>query len=295
MQQPSLPRPLFDNIITHHHTSNKAACYFNLAETGIIKVSGQDASKLLQNQCTINVQSLGEQKAQISAICNLKGRVLSLFYLLKKHDDFYLLLPMSLLDPTIQLLKKYAVFFKLTISDVSTQYALYGAFHDANKSSTDYYSINQDLGLLLLTTHRQGHYLPEAEWNKLLLYYKYPRLYAGGIDKWLPYELGLLALGAIDFEKGCYIGQEIIARMHYRSKRSFVILAAIIQSDTSPLYEELIDHDKQLVGTVIDTLSLDHDRFLALLSIKDGVYQEPLFLLKNDRYHIELLTSALEH
>ena len=116
------PTNLTLSLLFQHDEQKKADHHFKLAEYGIIEVSGRDASKLLQGQCTINVFTLNNKQAALSAICNIKGRVISLFYLIKKEEDFFwLVLPSHLVNPTIDVLKKYAVFFKVSISDISSQ------------------------------------------------------------------------------------------------------------------------------------------------------------------------------
>lgn len=293
----SLPTILFGEIIKRCQP-NCHTIYFQTPNLTMINVTGTDASKFLQGQCTCDVQNIVENTAQISAICNIKGRIESLFYLIKKQEDFYLILPTHLLLHTITWLKKFAVFSKVTITDVTTTHQIRGIFcpqtSDSSQQSSNFYFINQDLAFAVDPQNDTENALSEAEWKKLLLYYQYPELHVEGIGKWLPFELGLLKLGAINFEKGCYLGQEIIARMHYRSNRHFEIKVAHVKAPLTPLYSDVIDAADKLVGSIIDMVQVDDMHYIVLLSIKDGIYQEPLFFSKGERYDIELVAPFLE-
>jgi folate-binding protein YgfZ len=201
----------------------------------------------------------------------------------------------------MQLLKKYAVFSKVSITDATEHYHLKGIFYtspDAKATDHNYYYINKHLAYAMTPKNTDAAEKQDEQaakdWNALMLFYHQPHLQKEGIGKWLPYELGLLALDAIDFEKGCYLGQEIIARMHYRSKRHFEIHLATLSCKETPLYEEVMDANNHLVGAIISAVPLHSSRYLVLLSIKDGIYQEPLFLSKGERYDIELITNLVE-
>lgn len=297
----SLPLKLFAEIINCCEADCHTIC-FDVPHLGIIEVAGPDATTFLQGQCTNNVHTLAANKAQISAICNTQGRVMSLFHLVKKNDCLYLILPTDLLQTTVNLLKKYAVFSKVSINDATGKYQLHGIFYkndDNNpKDSQDHYYINHALSYVLtpanMSHHEPNNLLPAHEWDKLMLYYQHPNLRSDGVGKWLPSELGLLDLEAIDFEKGCYLGQEIIARMYYRSKRRFEIHIATVSISDTPLYGDVIDANNQTVGTIIDATPLSASEYIVLLSIKDGIYTEPLFLLKTERYDIELIAKQVE-
>lgn len=276
---------------------NSHVIYADLSHLGVITLTGPDASKFLQGQCTIDVQKIADNQAKIAAICNREGRAVILFHLIKQQDSFHLLLPKDILHESLLWLKKYAAFSKVTIQDQTEHYDLQGLFCiNGITLKSNQYQINHTLAYQLTekTTQRNetNHPLSYAAWQALMLLYKHPSLHKEGIGKWLPYELGLLDLDAIDFDKGCYIGQEIIARMHYRSKRRFEIIVAHITCPDSPLYGEIIDHHEKQVGHVIDATRLTHTQHIVLLSIKDGIYAEPLFLLTQDRYHIELIAHG---
>lgn len=155
-------------------------------ELGLLKISGADASKFLQGQVTSDVTALANGQFTLSAHCNPQGRVISLFYLIHLNENYYLLMPRDMIALTQTALKKYAVFFKSTLEDATDE----------------------------LET-----ILPQLNNPTLFdIHAGVPRIHPNTSGAFLPHDINLDQLGAISFEKGCYTGQEIIARMQYRGK-----------------------------------------------------------------------------
>ncbi len=168
-------------------------------EKTIIKISGIDAKKFLQGQITIDVTQLAEDMPKLAAHCNPQGRIISLFYIVLHQNDYYLFLPPDLAPIALQTLKKYAVFFKTTLEYTET------IFPD----------INIPTQLTAITTG-------------------IPTIYSNTSAVFLPHELNLPELNAVSFDKGCYTGQEIIARMQYRGKLKKHLYRASLATDLTP-------------------------------------------------------------
>lgn len=140
-----------------------------------VKISGPDAEKFLQGQVTCNVTTLTEDKPQICALCNRKGRVIASFNLIKNNNSFYMILSEAMIEIVLDVLSKYAKFSKATIEQSDVNYP-------------------NDYLISDITPENSGKFTPHK-----LNYHLIP--------------------GLIDFNKGCYTGQEIIARVHYLSKK----------------------------------------------------------------------------
>lgn len=204
----------------------------------LLKVSGADALKLLQGQLTCDVETVTPEKSRMGALCNPQGRVISLFRVFKHEDAFYLFMQRSMVSITLAALKKYAVFYKTELTDVS----------DLLKSmqpqiiNERYADIHQGL----------------------------PAIYPETSGKFLPHDLNLHEHGAISFDKGCYTGQEIIARMHYKAKLKNHLYIATVDS-TLPLlpggefYISDCDNNKRSIGMIADAEMLPSERYLVLL------------------------------
>jgi len=205
-----------------------------MKEHGLLKVSGADAVKLLQGQLTCNITAITPEQGSLGAHCNPQGRIISLFYLFLYQDAYYLLMPHSLLPIAMQALKKYAMFYKhIELIDVS----------DAAGNDE------------LIHTHAKSYFSSEI-----------PRIYAETSGLFLPHDIHLHQLGAISFDKGCYTGQEIIARMHYRGKLKNHLYLANISSTQAPVPgQDIYCENQRIAGTVVDVRATEHKPYLALI------------------------------
>lgn len=162
----------------------------------LIKVSGENSTKFLQGQLTCDITKVGAQNfvpLQLGAHCNIKGRVESLFEIFKQDDDYYLLMPSSIIDHAYNLLKKYAAFSKVTLTIIN-------------------------LSEVTLPVE-----LPETfnDWRLQQITKGLPTLFPETIGKFLPHDINLPTLNAVSFNKGCYLGQEIVARMQHLGKPKY--------------------------------------------------------------------------
>ena len=188
---------------------------------GLIKISGPDAKKLLQGQLTCNVDDVTPTTTCLGAHCNPQGRVISLFRLFQYEDAYYLYMPTTLVPIALAALKKYAMFYKVELSDASSE---------------------------LETIQTAIQLEPYADIQKGI-----PAIYPETSGKFLPHDINLPNLHAINFDKGCYTGQEIIARIHYRGTPKNHLYLAEITSSTAPTPgEDIYSDDQHIAGTVVD-------------------------------------------
>ncbi len=208
--------------------------YFDLSSYGVISLEGDDTKRFLQGQITADIEQISTAQAGLSALCTPQGRMRSLFLLVSLSDNrFFCLLPQELLQPTLETLSKFAVFYKTTLKDVSAEWVVLGK--DAEKSQPLSVSIASAAVVIDWYGNRQIHLEPittafealKNNQNKVLNYQEWlvkdiisgvPRLYSSTIDTFLPHNLNLPELFAVSFNKGCYTGQEVVARMHYKGK-----------------------------------------------------------------------------
>jgi folate-binding protein YgfZ len=189
----------------------------------ILRVRGPDAASFLQGQLTADITQLTPHTAALSAHCNREGRMVSLFHIFLHAENYYLRMPDSLLPIALAALKKYAVFSKVSLEIIA-----------AND-------------------------LPIPD----LPYSHFPALYPATSGKFLPHEFQLQDTHAISFDKGCYTGQEIIARMHYRGKpkRSLYQVNMTVADQLAPGTSLYYQAEGQclLGGTVLDVI--DQQRY----------------------------------
>jgi len=222
------------------------AFFCTLSHEGLLAVRGPDAGKFLQGQLTCNLNYLNETRSSLGARCTPKGRMLSSFRIVSVADGYLLAMASELVQSQLADLQKYAVFSKSRLGDESEAWVRFGL------NGGD--SILADLGLELPAEadsvartdtllalrladgraelwapateaerlrERLATRLPEAPLNTWLL--AQVRAGVGQVvgttrEQFIPQMLNLQALDAVSFKKGCYTGQEIVARMQYLGK-----------------------------------------------------------------------------
>lgn len=163
----------------------------------IITVTGPDSFKFLQSQITADIAEIDKTPKipRLSAYCNRQGRVISVFYVIKESNDHYVLLTIGNTGEKLNSkIKKYAVFSKIEIKCI-TDIKDYAAQLDELKNN---YELDLDSNFYF--TH------------------KIPILTELLSEQYLPDNLNLLELNAVSLKKGCFLGQEIIARVYYKGK-----------------------------------------------------------------------------
>jgi len=223
-----------------------SAFFCPLSHEGVLAVRGVDASKFLQGQLTCNLDYLSEAKATLGARCTQKGRMQSSFRILLEGDGVLLAMASELIEAQLLDLKKYAVFSKSKLTDESAAWVRFGLSHgDAALASlglelaqdTDSVVRANDLIAIRVSParaelwvraeqaddirNRLAAQLPEGSLNDWLLGQiraGIGQVFGQTREEFIPQMINLQAVGGVSFKKGCYTGQEIVARMQYLGK-----------------------------------------------------------------------------
>lgn len=213
------------------------ATIFNLNTTyGLIQLQGNDPLQFLQGLLTCDMQELKTKDHCWGAFCNTKGRVRALFRIFKQQNEnsLFLLTVKELIPLMIPALKKYAMFSKIAVTDASKKFTIWGItgishgdlmqfLQTAHPAS--YFSIlnlaDKMFRAIIIGPENfnlTGNFLEgnDDEWKRLDIYAGFPEVWGQTAEKFLPHHLNLPTLGAVSFTKGCYCGQEIVARMEYK-------------------------------------------------------------------------------
>jgi folate-binding protein YgfZ len=222
------------------------AFFCPLAHEGVLSVRGPDAGKFLQGQLTCNLDYLSDSHSSLGARCTPKGRMLSSFRILRQADGYLLAMSADLIQAQLADLQKYAVFSKVQLADVSAEWQRVGIsglpasqFDPslAAADTADGVARSEDLLAIGLGPARFELWLPQARAEQQLQALQ-QRLSQGSLNDWLlgqiglgigqvtaatrelfiPQMINLQAVGGVSFRKGCYTGQEIVARMQYLGK-----------------------------------------------------------------------------
>lgn len=267
----------------------------------ILAVHGADATRFLQGQLTCDVAALQPSESTLGARCNPKGRMQSSFRLLKRSEDQYLLaLPSELLEAQQQDLTKYAVFFKVKLEDVSQHWVrlgLWGAQAEAALAATALHAKTDEGQSVAVGDHTHELWLPAPQANTVataLSAHAAPvpaaswtlqmiRLGIGQVreetrERFIPQMLNLQHLDGVSFRKGCYTGQEIVARMQYLGKLKRRMYRLSWDAEQLPLPGTSIDDSQtgQSVGEVV-------------MAARAGSHVEMLAVLQTDAAELPTL------
>ncbi|RRV36731.1 folate-binding protein [Pseudomonas sp. o96-267] len=223
------------------------SAYFTLLDhEGLLAIRGVDAAKFLQGQVTCNLNYLSASQSSLGARCTPKGRMLSSFRIVPVEDGYLLAMARELIESQQADLQKYAVFSKSTLSDERAAWVRFGlaggdavlgelglqlgSASDSITSAGPLIAVRLSDGRAELwapaaeTEQLQGRLataLPQAPLNDWLLAQVRAgvgQVFGATRELFIPQMINLQALGGVSFKKGCYTGQEIVARMQYLGK-----------------------------------------------------------------------------
>ena len=263
-------------------TSNTITAIAHLA---IIKVTGKDAVQFLQGQLTCNINDITQSISFFSAFCNAKGRTISTLLILKDADDFLLLLPNELAEKVIAKLQMYILRSDVKLNNVTDELCLIGITGNisdlfAHLPETDFAVTNTSEVFIKLPSnenrflHISSVDTAKSLWTQLIennnfstcnsnnwLYHDIlagiPWLTEDSSEEYIPQMLNIDKLGGVSFNKGCYTGQEIIARTHYLGKTKRELFLAECSPITWQVSETLTitNENEQAIGKVLSIQS----------------------------------------
>ena len=283
----------------------------------LLATQGPDAGKFLQGQASCDINKITEQQAQYGSLSSPKGRLYAHFLASKNSDDSYLLrLPLSIVENTQQNLAKYLAFFKAQQQDCSSDYCLFGlkgpsasanianCFGScpsttlASLNGADYsvIAIDPEQGLyecwiknstLSLYWPQLSHGLSCAaseQWQLQLIRLGIAEVSAATADQYIAQMLNYQATGAISFKKGCFTGQEIVARMQYKGKlkRRLYRIELANSATLNPNDEVFSSEKNSAVGNLINIAPSGNNTQEALAVLNNDAALDASLYVKAD-------------
>lgn len=277
-----------------------------LAQYGVIGIEGPDSAKFLQGQVTCDTLAVTATQSTPGAYCTPKGRMLASFHLAQPGQDHYWLrLRRDIVAGTLQTLGKYAVFSKAKLQAREDIVALglhgpdaaavvasltpqppagrYGAATLANGLVVQLDDAAQWFEIWLpasdAATVWQNHaprLTPAGTryWQALLIRAGRGEVCAATVDTFIPQMLNLDLTGAISFKKGCYTGQEIVARAHYRGQVKRHMRRFAVNAQAPAAGADVNKDNGQKAGNIVNSVSIDAQRAELLAVIADGAWEE---------------------
>jgi folate-binding protein YgfZ len=205
----------------------------DLSHNALLSIAGDDAVTFLQGQLTNDVAALLPGQAQLTGWCSPKGRLLATMLLARSAGGYLAMLPAELAPAIAKRLSMYVLRSKVKVTDASAEYVRYGltgpgaaqvvaglgadATRLALPLANDLYVVIAPRGDTRVEALRTASTPAGTEdWNLALIHAGIPTVVAATQDAFVPQMANYDLLGGVNFRKGCYTGQEIVARTQYR-------------------------------------------------------------------------------
>ena len=285
----------------------KTAVISDDPETCCIRVSGEDAAKFLQGQLSNDIEDLTNESYQISSFSTHQGKVIALLKVMKTNDSYQLIVNNSISEYFIEKLSMYILNSKLTI-EIQNELKVFGLLDNTggifkklklnkknqviklqgteasilNNSTENYQSaiLIQDNESDIAKKLIEDMGIKNSERNilKLLdIFNSYIRINDKNKEKYIPQVLNLEKLNGISYKKGCYTGQEIVARTHYLGKIKKRIFPVFSDKVSLNIEDKIYNKDGESVGEIISDNILLEDFCYTLAVIKIDELEKELF------------------
>ncbi|MDP8034062.1 folate-binding protein [Pasteurella atlantica] len=269
-----------------------------LKQYKVIEVAGLDAQKFLQGQLTCDVAKLEMGKQTLTAHCDPKGKVSGLWRLYRQSENqFLIIIHQDLLPEAIDQLKKYAIFSKVTFTE--KQIFVYGCI-EQNISGEIFAKIYQNHTACQLEENSSRHIILSEHpldatenseyWDLLDIQNGIPILLKQNRLTFIPQALNLQDIEqAISFKKGCYIGQETVARAKYRgaNKRAMFTLVGTLSENSSlpdigSAVEMQLGENWKSTGTILYSLIADNQLWVQVV-LNNDISTENIFRINETK------------
>lgn len=253
-----------------------------LDDYGFLAITGRDATKFLQGYTTCNLDDVTPDTSRIGAICNLQGRMVTSFRAARMEDGLLLRMSADLIDKTMEFLQKYIVFSKAEMADLSQSIGCYGVHGEVPgdsfpqqfqevRTNADRTIVRVDAAEPRYEIWAEGEVTDfddavrgtPTDWHAHEIDAGQAWVTAATTETFIPQMFDYHRIGGIDFDKGCYLGQEIVARMQHRGK----VNRKLFRGHGAELaVGETLMVDGREAGTVVAAAG---DRLLAVVKSKD--------------------------
>jgi len=260
--------------------------FADLSHYGLISVHGEDAETFLQGQFTNDIRKVTDGHSQLSGLCNQKGRLLATFRVFRRGDSYYLCLPATMVEDVIKRLRMFVLRSKVTLEDASDTFVHIGVSGDGAElelrkfagewpetvnaavqagnhtiirvpgihPSYEIFTTVDDARQLWDQLNVQSAPIGADAWQLLDIQAGIPVISPQTREAFVPQMTNLQLIDGVSFQKGCYTGQEIVARMQYLGKLKRRMYRARVESASQLTGEEEIfaaDNTQQSIGKLV--------------------------------------------
>ena len=269
-----------------------------LEHLSIVEIKGDDSAEFLQGQMTQDIYSIEDSKASVTSILNPQGRIVSTAFVFKWGESFILILNNEVRDKLIAWLSRFILRSKVEITQsddsifgLNQEHAkeLCSALNvetkdigfESNESCLKTIEADDERAFLICKSENfldgfSISALSTKDWKMADINAGIPTIYKENIEKFIPQMVNLDLINGISFSKGCYTGQEIVARVQHRGnikKRMFHITTEVPDKELNP--GATIFHKDSGVGTIVQSLK-NNDQMDSLAVIGNDASTEDL-------------------
>jgi len=288
----------------------------SLSHFGLIQVSGSDTATFLQGQFTNDVFKVNANHSQHSAWCNHKGRIIVNFRLFKRGQSYYLLLPESSIATVMKRLKMYVLRADVQLENVSEKFVALGiagtdcaeklsqCLNFQMPTDRDSCMTDNEITLINIFEQKQGfiiisdtesaknlwHCATEtlqaigtAAWELLNILKGVPQITPATSEEFVPQMINWDSLNGVSFQKGCYVGQEVVARVKYRGQiKRRLYFAQLDSSQTAQAGDALYASTTQeSIGKIVNIQTHPDGGCVALISVQTNYVDTAEIRLNN--------------
>jgi len=263
---------------------------FHLNNRSLIKVSGKESKSFLQSQFSNDITKIREGELQINTYCQHQGKIIAIIWVFKKNDAFYLSIHSSVSTLVLDKLNMFKMMSDVTFENKSKEINQYGVVDE--EIDINGFKINNKMHLKttreVLESEENNYY-----WNKCLIDSYIPEVRIDTSELFVPEVLNLdIDEFGVSFTKGCYPGQEVVARMHYlgSAKRRMYRFKSNIQ--VQPGSKLLVSSSKSIKpsGIVVSSVYLDGESYF--LGTLETTYQKNEIFLNTENGPKVILLDA---
>lgn len=294
-----------------------------------LHVTGSDATKFLHAQFTNDLANLQQNAWQYSGYCTAKGRLLSFMIIARTgENDYLLILPAEISEGILSRLRMFVMRDDVTLTSQGEEWRITGIIGSRDELHSSDFVISEEIGALTTTDNaylltldsKSGRYLYLAsrektdavqlatadrnEWSRLDILNGIPAVHAETQEAFVPQMVNLDLIGAVNFKKGCYPGQEVVARVHYLGKIKQRMFVATTNSkmETKPgdkvfifgkpespagtLVQSAVTDSGLLLQVVLKNTAVEENADFRLASAEGDklqITEQPYPVLENDR------------
>ena len=292
---------------------------YPLTSFGCLKISGPNVHSFMQGQVTCDVDSINNNRTSLTAYCNDKGRISASGYLFKEDNDFYFLTPKALIANTKQKFKQYGIFSNIN-PEITTDMLVLACIGNPRsiklpktkneitivKDGIKAVCINEETKQYLFFGKQNNIIALQEElaatkdislsldlyiWEQANIDAGVIHIYPETLDKLTPHMVNYHNNDAVSFTKGCFLGQEIIARTQHRGRSKRKLYRTQIENNTITKIGDTIVTDGDEQAGLVVAVSTNKDITNLLVVIADHTVKNKLFINKNQIAALSIVTN----